>query len=279
MARPSFTPTLKQIVVHPLKSGRGQAVEHWPLGPTGLVLDRSLMLVDPMGRFVTLRGVPRMVLFGARPFGSDATGFTFEVIDRPELGPFEVDLLAPPNGQLEVEIWGEWVLADRFSERADAWFSAALGQPVSLVRLPDARARQVDPRYAALGDLVALADGFPLLVTTTASLATLAGDLGEAVPMERFRPNLVIETYTPWIEDRWRRVRIGAIELELAKPCARCVGINVDPETGRGSREPLKTLARTRTRDGKVYFGQNAIHRGVGGLSVGDVVEVLETSD
>lgn len=271
-------PRLEQIFVHPLKSGRGQAVDRWPLGPTGLVLDRSLMLVDPMGRFVTLRGVPRMVLFRTSPFESNASSFTFGVVDRPELGPLEVDLQTPPMGQLEVEIWGEWVVADRLSERADAWFSAGLGQPVSLVRLSEERARQVDPRYAALGDLVGLADGFPLLITTTASLASLGSELGEAVPMERFRPNLVIETDTPWIEDRWRRIRVGAIELELVKPCARCVGVNVDPVTARSSREPLKTLARTRTRDGKVYFGQNAIHRGVGVLSVGDLVEVLEAS-
>lgn len=273
-------PTLGQIFVHPLKSGRGQAAKRWPLGPTGLVHDRSLMLVDatgPMGRFVTLRGVPRMVLVQASPFGPEASGFTFEVADRPELGSLAVDLLSPPVGQVEVEIWGEWVLADRLCERADAWFSAALGQPVSLVRLPSERARQVDPRYAALGDLVSLADGFPLLVTTTASLEALSHELGEAVPMERFRPNLVIETDTPWVEDGWRRIRVGPIELELVKPCARCVGVNVDPLTGKTSREPLKTLARSRTRDGKVYFGQNAIHRGVGVLSVGDAVEVIDT--
>lgn len=271
--------TLSRLFVHPLKSGQGQAVGHWPLGPTGLVLDRSLMLVDPMGRFVTLRGVPRMVLFRTNTFGPDASSFVFEVIDRPELGSLEVDLVCPPTGQSDVEIWGEWVRADRLSERADAWFSAALDQPVSLVRLPFERARQVDPRYAALGDLVGLADGFPLLVTTTASLEALSRELGEPVPVERFRPNLVIETDEPWVEDRWRRIRVGAIELELAKPCARCVGINVDPLTGKTSREPLKTLARSRTRDGKVYFGHNAIHRGVGVLSVGDAVEVLESSD
>lgn len=270
-------PTLRQIFVHPLKSGRGQAVEQWPLGPTGLVLDRGLMLVDAMGRFVTLRGVPRLVLFQTHPFRFDATNLTFEVLDRPELGLLSVDLHAPPTGQVEVEIWGEWVMADRLSAEADAWFSAAIAQPVSLVRLPNERARQVDPRYAALGDLVSLADGFPLLITTTASLESLARDLGESVPMERFRPNLVIETDEPWLEDQWRRIRVGPIELELVKPCARCVGVNVDPVTGKTSREPLKTLARSRTRDGKVYFGQNAIHRGVGVLSVGDVVEVIDT--
>lgn len=271
--------TLSQLFVHPLKSGRGQALDQWPVGPTGLAFDRTLMLVDPMSRFVTLRGVPRMVLFRARAFLPDASSFVFEVEDRPELGSLEVDLESPPHGTTEVEIWGEWVMADRLSERADAWFSAALDQPVSLVRLPPERARQVDPRYAALGDFVGLADGFPLLVTTTASLEALSRELGEPVPIERFRPNLVIGTDEPWVEDRWGRIRVGSIELELAKPCARCVGINVDPLTGKTSREPLRTLARTRTRDGKVYFGQNAIHRGVGVLSVGDVVEVLEASD
>ena len=245
------------------------------MGLTGLVLDRSLMLVDPMGHFVTLRGVPRMVLLRGQPFSPEATHFTFEVTDRPELGTLEVALM-DEGAALETEIWGEWVLGTRVSDAADAWFSAALNRAVTLVRIPVERARQVDLRYAMAGDRVGFADGFPILVTTTASLTALSQTLGEPVPMERFRPNLVVETEEPWIEDRWRRIRVGTLELELVKPCARCVGINVEPVTAKTSREPLRTLAKTRTRDGKVYFGQNAIHRGVGVLSVGDEVEVLE---
>lgn len=268
---------LSRLFVHPLKSGRGQEVTRWPLAQTGLVHDRGLMLVDGHGHFVTLRGVPKLVLIEASPFAPGDTRFEFRVFDRPDLGTLEVHL-DQHSGEREVEIWGEWVAATHMGARAEAWFSEALGRSVTLVQIPPERPRQVDLRYAAQGDQVGFADGFPLLLVASASLEAVSQALGEPVLMERFRPNLVVQTDEPWVEDQWRRIRIGEIELELVKPCARCVGINVDPLTAKTSREPLRTLARSRTRDAKVYFGHNVVHRGVGLLSVGDPVEVLESA-
>ena len=117
---------------------------------------------------------------------------------------------------------------------------------------------------------------FPFLLISQASLDDLNGRLGEPVPMLRFRPNLVVEGCEAFAEDGWRRIRIGDIEFRVAKPCSRCVIPTIDPATGLRGQEPLRTLMGYRRRDNKVYFGQNLIHDGVGHLSIGMPVEVLE---
>lgn len=281
-----------ELNIHPLKSAGRIPVERWPLGPTGLRHDRHFMLVDPNGDFITLRGTPRMVTILpslGEPPSAEASRARFVVAGASSGGgeaphgagghALEVPLGAPEGARLTVQIWGDHVEARVVSAEADAWFTRVLGRPVHLVVFDEGERRQVDLRFARPGDHTQFADGFPLLVTTTGSLAALANELGHEVAMARFRPNLVVETDAPFVEDGWRRIRVGEIELELVKPCARCVGITVEPGTGRTSKEPLASLARLRTRDGKVYFGQNAVHRGVGTLAVGDPVEVVERAE
>jgi len=285
---------IASLHLYPVKSTAGIPVERWPLEATGLRFDRRLMVVDPYGEFVTLRGNPRLVTLagslGAPPDPA-ATALRLSVPGHPA---FDVELLPSPEAEpMSVRIWGEAVQAR--AARAvsadgtgaaidvDAVFSKALGREVRLVVFDPATTRPVDPDYATPIDHTHFADGFPLLVTTTGSLAELARQRGEAVSMDRFRPNVVIDCDEPFAEDRWRRLAVhtggGEIALDLVKPCARCVGVNVEPRTGKTSKEPLATLARFRTRDGKVYFGQNAIHRGVGDLSVGQEVSVLAVTE
>ena len=269
--------------IHPLKSASRIPVERWPLEETGLRFDRRFMLVDPHGDFVTLRGTPRMVTIqpslGAPPSPEAAVVWFAPAAASESMAGLEVPLDHAEGEPLTVQIWGEYLAARAISTAADAWFSSYLGRPVRLVTLAREERRQVDLRYARPGDHTQFADGFPLLVATTASLAALAAELGHMVAMERFRPNVVIETDEPFAEDGWRRIRVGAVELELVKPCARCVGVNVEPGTGLKSKEPLASLARIRTFEGKVYFGQNAVHRGVGTLAVGDPVVVVESAE
>lgn len=271
------SPTIARLFVYPLKSGAGQEVTRWPVGRTGLALDRHLMVVSDSGRFVSLRGAPRLVGVRPRPFTSAATELTFDADSRPDLGPLTVRLDEPAAATLEVEIWGEWVPGETVSAKADAWFSALLEEPHRLVRLAAQTPRQVDPRYAQPGDVVGFADGFSILLTATASHDEVVRSVAARRPdltlppfdVQRFRPNIVVATDTPWVEDSWQRLEVGGIPMELVKPCARCVAVNVDPVTARTSREPLATLALTRTREGKVFFGHNVIHRGVGELAVG----------
>jgi uncharacterized protein YcbX len=125
---------------------------------------------------------------------------------------------------------------------------------------------------------VSFADGYPLLLTNTASLAAVndwlceAGD--EPVPMTRFRPNVVIDGARPWAEDDWtgRRVRLGDVVLRAAKPCDRCLVTTIDQETGVVGKQPLRVLGQYRRRPGGLLFGMNLIPDRSGVLRVGDAV-------
>jgi hypothetical protein len=195
--------------------------------------------------------------------------------------PGMVDLpVAVPGSQAElrnVTIWRDSLDVPDAGDAAASWLSQLLGRACRLVYVPAQLARQVDPAYAAVGDKVAFADGFPLLLIGQASLDDLSARVGRSLEMLRFRPNLVITGSAPYAEDEWRRIRIGTLEFRVVKGCSRCIMTTLDPQTGERSadREPLATLQRYRARDGQVYFGQNLIACGAGQLSLGMPVEVL----
>jgi uncharacterized protein YcbX len=163
---------------------------------------------------------------------------------------------------------------------ADAWFSAFLGQPARLVYLDDPTRRAVDPEFGRDGDVVSFADGYPLLATNTGSLDQLGewlADAGEApVPMNRFRPSVVLTGFEPWAEDRWRRVRIGSVSFRVAKPCGRCLVTTTDQATGERGTQPLKMLGARRRFGQALVFGQNLIPDSPGLIRVGDPVEITE---
>jgi len=181
---------------------------------------------------------------------------------------------------LKVTVWRSTVLAAAAGPQADSWFSAFLGQPVRLVYLDDPTRRAVDPEFGRDGDVVSFADGYPLLLTSTGSLDQLGQWLTDAgaqpVPMNRFRPNVVVTGSGPWDEDHWRRVRIGAVSFRVAKPCGRCVVTTTDQITGERGPQPLKMLAARRRSGKSLVFGQNIIPDGPGLIRVGDPVEIME---
>ncbi len=150
---------------------------------------------------------------------------------------------------------------------AHAWCSAFLGAGVRLVHMDDpATRRPVDPAYALPGETVSFADGYPLLVTTLASLDALNSLIAEGphahegpLPMNRFRPNVVVAGTEPWAEDHWTRIAIGEVVFRAPKPSGRCVVTTTDQATAVRGREPLHTLARHRRRDGRLLFGQNLV--------------------
>lgn len=237
--------------------------------------DRRFMVVDAAGHFVTQRGYPRLALVDLA-IGSDGTSATLRV---PGHDTIEVPI-GGHAGRRDVMIWGQWVPAEATDPRADHALSGYLGAPVNLVHFPADGERLPDLPYADLTDRVAYADGFPFLVVGTASLEALNERLeanGAApVPMSRFRPNIVVETDVPFVEDCWRAIRIAGITFALVKHCGRCVIVNVDPATGRSTPGVLEALTAFRKEGKKVLFGQNAIHRGEGWVRVGDPVEVLD---
>jgi hypothetical protein len=244
-----MTVTLSELNVFPLKSARGIAVPRWSVGPRGLEGDRELMVVDPGGRFVTQREQPRMALIGTafeRREGADELVLTAP--NLPTLG------LRPSRGALErapVTVWTDTVLAERVGDEADAWISDFLGMPAHMVRFPDDEVRQFDMTYARAGDQVGFADGFSLLLISEGSLDALNARLATPVGMHRFRPNLVVRGSEPFAEDGWRRILIGAIELDVVKPCTRCLITTVDEALGVHGKEPLATLATFAARAAK----------------------------
>jgi hypothetical protein len=265
-------PTLAALRVYPLKSCRGLAPAAWDVDRLGLALDRAFMLVDAAsGVFLSQREEPRLACI-ATALERDAL-----VLAAEGAAPVRVPLARTDGPRRRVRVWRHEGDGVDQGEEVAAWLSSRIGRPLRLVRIPPDHARRVSPDWSPIEAHTAFSDGYPLLVLSRASLDGLNARLAAPLPLERFRPNLVVDGCTPHAEDGWRRIRVGALELQLVKPCDRCVVTTVDPETGvRAGAEPLRTLARYRRRDGAVWFGVNAVALGTGRLAVGDPVEVLE---
>lgn len=267
---------LAALYLHPVKSLAPLAVEAAIAAPRGLRNDRRWMVVDEAGRFLTGRALPVMVTLRARPDAADA-GLWLSADGAP-------DLHVPPPAhdapRLAVEVWKDRAHAALAGDEADAWLSARLGRPVRLVHMDAAATRAIDASYAAPGETTSFGDGFPYLLLTASAMDALNARLPRALPITRFRPNLVIGGAAPHAEDRWRRVRIGQVEFVLPKPCTRCVFTTIDPASGERDPDgqPLEALKAYRRTEAGITFGMNAIARGIGALRVGDAVEVLETA-
>ena len=265
---------LAGLFTYPVKSLRGHGLDVATVEPCGLAGDRRWMLVDPDGRFITRRQVPAMATIAV---AATADGLILRHSDHGDCPVTTPDATAPA---IAARVWKDELPVRLGNPQADGFLTAILGRPARLVWQDDPRHRPIKPAYARPGDHVSLADGFPLLVTTEASLTALNDRLAGPVPMARFRPNLVIAGAAPWAEDGWRRIRIGDVELRLARPCARCIVVTQQPDTGErlDGNEPLATLRAMghATADG-IMFGQNAVPERLGMLRVGDPVEVLAT--
>ena len=262
--------TLDALYRYPVKSLAGETFGALDVGARGFRYDRHWMVVDADGRFLTQRELPRMALIGTHV--TDHGELQLNAPGMPDLTVIE----SPAAARMDVLVWGDTVNAALGDLDADSWLSDFLATPCRLVRLPDDSVRAVDPAFAAPDDQVGFADGFPFMLISQASLDDLNSRLEVALPMHRFRPNLVVAGCTPYAEDGWRVIRIGNIRFRVVKPCARCAIPAVDPETAERGKEPLRTLAKYRRQDGKVMFGQNLAHDGRGRLEIGMEVEVLE---
>jgi uncharacterized protein YcbX len=264
-------PTVSALWVYPVKSCAGIPLERAEVTDTGLAHDRELMVVDADGSFLSQRSEPRLAL--VRPTLSSDGVLRLEA---PGVEPLQLELEAEGDRR-EVEVWGDRVSAVSLGAVAERWFSSWLGRPCTLVRMPPDTVRPVDVDHAGPGHRVGFADGYPFLLLSEGSLDELNRRLEIPLPMDRFRPNVVVDGCPPHAEDRWRRLRIGEVELRVVKPCSRCSITTVDQATGARGPEPLATLAGYRRWGGKVLFGQNLVHESRGTLRVGAVVDVLES--
>ena len=259
---------LSSLHVYPIKSAAGFAPREWPVATLGLRFDRRWMVVRGNGTMLTQRTYPR--LGQIRPTIGERT-LRVETAGMP---PLELPLEPGASVSVPVTIWDDHCAATWAGERAARWFSDVLETDCSLVHIAEAAARTVDPDYAPPGHRVGFADAFPFLLISEASLADLNSRLETPLPMNRFRPNLVITGVEPFGEDHLGTFAIGDMRFTPVKPCDRCVVTTTDQATGKRGVEPLRTLATYRRRNGKVLFGQNVIHTGTGRLRVGDALLV-----
>jgi uncharacterized protein len=261
-------PVFSGVYVYPIKSCGGIPLASADLGTTGLVHDRRWMLVDEVGKFVSQRRHPRMALISPH-LAPDRL-----VVSAPGMPDLKVPLEGEDGERIDVEVWGDAQRGEPVGGYADRWFGRFLGSACRLVRKPEDDVRPVDSAYARGGDQTSFADAFPLLLISEASLEDLNGRLESPIPMNRFRPNLVVRGCGPYAEDGWEEVRAGDAVFRVAEPCARCAITTVDQGSGERGKEPLRTLATYRKAQGEVWFGRNLIHASLGTVRVGDPVEV-----
>lgn len=275
------------IFVYPIKSLGGIPLETALVERRGLQFDRRYLLVDEKNGFLTQREFPKMATIGVSlsETGLTATAAGFESLSI----PFETD----GADRVSVRIWKSVCDALVLGREINQWFGAVLETDCRLVFMPDDSERQINARFNQGDELVSFADGYPLLLIGEGSLEDLNGRLEEKLPMNRFRPNLVVEGSEPFAEDRWKNVRIGQTVFRLTKPCARCVITTIDQGLGEtAGKEPLRTLSQYRmARDvfpdsledldlekTAVLFGENLVPENPGHfLKLGDQVEVLDS--
>lgn len=259
--------TLTQLNIYPIKSCKGISLQSAMLEDRGLRFDRRWMIVNEQNRLMTQRDMPRLALVGVEVC-SDHLSVT-------ALGMNEliVPMVLTKGEVRSVTVWDDTVSALDAGNYAATWFSQYLGVTARLVYMPDT-ANRVASR-GGFTSQVSFADAYPLLLISEASLDDLNERLEDPLPMNRFRPNLVVRGCEPFAEDSWKEILIGDVELHCVKQCGRCVTTTVNQSTGEKGKEPLKTLATYRERDGNVLFGVNLIHERRGELQVGGAVTIL----
>lgn len=259
--------TLSQLAIYPIKSTAQIQLNSASMSRFGLDMDRRWMLIDQNGIMLTQRKHARMCLIQCSLSDGQLT------VKAPEMQPLTVETSTTPT---TATVWEDTCNAFDCGDTAAKWFSDFLKTSARLVYFPDNEQRQVDLSYANKGDITAFSDGFPYLLISQASLDDLNSRLDSSVEMKRFRPNLVISGTEAFAEDNWKIIRIGNITFNIVKPCSRCIIPSIDPQTAGTSAEPVRTLAKYRMRDNKIFFGQNVIAEGTGKLEVGMPVEIIE---
>lgn len=285
---------ISEINIYPIKSLKGISLQSSVVERRGLRHDRRWMLVTPDGMFFTQRDFPHMALVEVA-IGGDGLD-----VASPRAGRMQVPFEPDKGERKKVEVWGAICDGLIYNGPVSEWFSDAIGTDCRLAYMPDASERHVNPRFDKGQDIVSFADGYPLMAISEASLADLNKRIADSyrdeeppapLPMNRFRPNLVIADSKPYAEDDWQRIGIAEAVFRSTKPCERCVMTTVDQSKGSfAGKEPLKTLATYRQAKNlmpdrldalgltpnAVLFGQNLIAETHGAeIRVGDEIVQL----
>jgi uncharacterized protein YcbX len=266
--------TVSALHIYPVKGLKGLDLDQAKTTERGLEHDRRWMVVDASGEFLTQRVLPRM----ATVWTAIEEGLL--ELSAPDMAPLLLPVAAETGEAVCVRVWSSECDALAPSPDADAWLSEYLGIACRLVRMPDSTRRMSNERYAGPGKLVGFADGYACLAMSESSLADLNARLvaksHRALPMNRFRPSIVVAGALPYEEDAWKEVAIGDAVFRAAKPCGRCQVTTTDQSTGEViGPEPLATLATYREHpEFGIMFGMNWVMEKLGTIRVGDTVEV-----
>jgi hypothetical protein len=268
---------LQSIHVYPVKSLRGCNLARSDVEPWGLKHDRRWVVLRPDGSRLSAREDRRMLSLGAVALEGDGVRLIAPDGSTVQVGaPVDGEFTATSISRLGVVRLAEPAVHD--------WLSAQLSSSVRLGWLDDPGRRPVAQAHGGReGEPLSLADAGPLLLTSVTSLRQLNEWMGQSpeypeqppqpAVMARFRPNVVVEGIDkPFAEDGWTRVQIGEVRFRQAERCDRCMMTLIDPDTLAQGKEPLRSLAQHRRRDGKVWFGIRLIPESIGRIEVGDHV-------
>lgn len=276
---------VSELWIYPIKSCQGIPLKTAEVTPKGFLWDREMMIISRKGKFLTQRQFPQLAKVQIQ-LGDDS--LTLSVSDDSlQSLTFTPSL---QGEEVEVEIWSDRTIAIDQGDLVAQWFHQVLeldsSKQCRLVRQSDRHERKVNSIFAVTKqDVVSFADGYPCLLTTTASLAELNRRIMDTyqdstltVSMDRFRSNIVAETENPFEEDNWKTIKIGKLQFAVVKPCSRCIIPTINQHTGDRNelREPLRTLGTFRQfGEQGVMFGENMIPESSGSISVGDRLEVI----
>lgn len=260
--------SLSQVWVYPIKSLGGFEVNQWIIEKEGLLFDRQWMLVDANYQFITLRDERKLLSLGVQPFEPKSP--VLQVLNKQSGEKLVIPIEFTTNQLAQVLVWEDRVDAMVADERVNSWFSSFLNKEVKLVKKVPDTIRQVDLKYADIGDSTGFSDGFPVLLVGQSSLDLIRQKSGANLETVRFRPNLVVDGLPPHEEDKVANFKFSDFHIQPVKPCARCQVTTLDPLTGEAGVEPLRTLSTYRKSGNKILFGMNCLVQGNGLINKGD---------
>ncbi|MBI2809837.1 MAG: MOSC domain-containing protein [Candidatus Melainabacteria bacterium] len=262
-----------ELNFYPIKSCAGTALDTADIALRGIRYDREWLIVDEStNNFITQREIAKLCLIKPEvsQSGDELT------LNAPGMDAIKVPVTRS-CGQRRVTVWSKACKSDDQGDAVGQWLSKFLNVDCRLVRMADDHKRQVDQRYAKRKtDQVGFADDFPILLISEESLVDLNSRLNEKIPMNRFRPNIVVKGCNAFDEDNWKTIKIGELLFDVVKPCARCTITTIDQSDANKGPEPLKTLAAYRNSRNRLLFGQNIVHHAPGKLRIGDTLEIID---
>lgn len=234
----------------------------------GMQYDRRWMLVNVDGEFITQRTVANIALFQCSIDNGLQVTYQGEAIS--------INLDEYSNKKILTTVWENEVYAYEVNSKVSDWFSRQLDIDCRLVRMVDEFHIYKELIKGPKQTKVSFADGYPYSIIGTASLDELSHRVGEEIPVNRFRANIIVKTIVPHEEDLWDELRIGDSKLLVIKPSARCLVVNIDQTSAENKKQPLKELASYRMKENKVNFGANMICLVEGVIRVGDALHLID---